>query len=287
MSHDVCAVDFTTNTIQMLVRRRNGSAVATDAALPSEAIEDGKILQPVAVQLYLNRLMKDLKPRSPELRVTVSDSACVTRFLEYPKMSARDLERSLRFEAARELPMNPRDAYLGWQVVDEQQNQQTVLLVAAWRDVVEGYLEALEGLGSVRVIEPRSLALARGAGLPDAILLDWTGERVQVAVVEKGRVTYTSTVLIHNGTASSVPRVVHVVSGILPKATGRRSPLPTRLVLLGKFSGSNDVKDELAQQAGMGRFEFIPDWHPPEPFARVAESSQVANIGMLLRDRDG
>ncbi len=276
---EICAVDFTTSTVQILVRRALGHPDGMEAALPEDVIQDGKILQPVAVQLYLSRLWKALKLGSAEIRLCASDSACVTRALEFPKMPTRELERSLRFEVERELPMSPRDAYLGWQVIDAQKTRETVLLVAAWRDVIEGYLEALDGLGRVSAVEPRSLAVARAVGLADALLIDWTGDRMQVVTVEKRRVTYTNSVQVSNGTANSQGRLLHVISSLIPKAAGRRTQLPPQLVLLGELYGREDVAAALGDN-----LEIVPDWRPPAPYGSFAAASQVANIGLMLRN---
>lgn len=284
MRRDVCAVDFTTNSLQILVAKKSGAADGTEALLPSEAMQDGKILQPAALQLFITRLLKDLGLRLPEIRVALSDSACVTRYLDYPPMSDRDLERSLRFEAVRELPMSPRSAYLGWQVLDRQASSQSVLLVGAWRDVVEDGLQALDGLGTVSVVEPRAMALARAVGIADAVLLDGTGDRLQIAVVEARRVSYTNTALLTDGAVESLDRVLHVIASLLPKARDRRLPLPRRLILLGKLHGRHDIAAALEEMGGGQRFEPLVDWKPADPFGRFTASSQVANIGLLVRN---
>ena len=283
MSKDLCALDFSTNSVQVLVRRRSGAAQSTDALLPSEAIADGKILEPVAIQLYLSRFFKDLKLKAVPARIAISDTACVTRFVRFPKMPARDLERSLRYEADRELPMTRRDAYIGWQVVGDDGKHQTVLLVGAWRDLVEGYLDAVEGLGRVTIIEPRSLALARAVGLPDAVLMDWTGDRLQIVVVDQTAVAYTTSVLVPDGAEDSPRRIAHALLSLLPKGPGPRAKLPQQLVLLGRLQGREDLSQELSADTRW-RFNVVTDWRPAEPFSSVAGASQTANIGMLPRN---
>lgn len=276
---EVCAVDFTTSTVQVLVRRTLGHPDGTEATLPEEAIQDGKILQPVAVQHYLARLWKGMKLGSAEIRVCISDSACVTRALEFPKMPARELERSLRFEVERELPMSPRDAYLAWQVIEEQKTKETVFLVAAWRDVIEGYLDALQGLGRVTVMEPRSLAMARAVGLPDALLIDWTGDRMHVVTVEKRRVSYANSVLITNGAGNSLSRLLQITSSLIPKSVARRSAIPSHLVLLGELYGRDDIAAALGEELNV-----VSGWRPPDPYGGFASGCQVANIGLMLRN---
>ncbi len=284
MSRELCAVDCTTSSVQVVVRRRSGLPAATAADLPTEAIDDGKVMQPVAVHLYVTRLLKSLGARTVDLRVTVPDSACVSRYLEYPKMPLGNLDRSLRLEAGRELPMSPRDAYLGWQVVEIRPDRMLVLLVGTWRDVLEGYLEALDEVGRVRIAEPRSMALARAVGSPDGVLLDWTGEDIQVVGVEGRRVTYTASTTLATGTEDSVNRLVHVIAALLPKAQGRTSAASRPLFLLGKLSERADVAQALVSAPAGKGFDIVPQWRPPEPYRSLANTCQVANIGLLMRN---
>lgn len=286
MSRTVCAIDLTSRSVQVLVRRRSGDIEAADFPLPSEAIHDGKVLQPPAVQHYLARLMRTLKLRRAEVRLVLADTACVTRFLAYPRMPPRDLERSLRLESARELPMNPDNAYLGWETVDINGHHR-VFLVGAWRDTVDGYLQAVEGIGRARIVEPRSVALARAVGLADAVLADWTGDRIQVVVVEDHRVSFSISRTVPEAVTESSSRLAAFLLSLIPKGSSNRGPLPDRLVMLGELYGRADVAGELARQPGAKQFEVVLDWQPVDPFGRFAAACQTATIGALMRDQLG
>lgn len=282
VSRPVCAVDFTTNSINILVQGRPDRVESTGALLPSEAIENGKILQPVAVQLFLSKILKELGVDKPEIRLCLSDSACVSRFLDYPQMPMKDLEQSLRFEAGRELPVSPHKAYLGWQVLDEQAARRRVLLVAAWRDVVEGYLQSAQGLGKVTVLEPRALALARAVGLPDSTVVEWADDRLQVTQVQDRLVQYTTSVAVRNGAASSSSQLLRLLTGLMPTVGGRRPQL-AGVVLLGKLHGREDL--ELAfREAGAGEDLRSTEWELPEPYRQFAGTAQMANVGLLMRN---
>ena len=282
VTRPICAVDFTTNSINILVQRGPDRVEATDALLPSEAIEDGKILQPVAVQLFLTKMLQELGVDKPEIRLCLSDSACVSRFLDYPQMPMKDLEQSLRFEAGRELPVSPRNAYLGWQVLDDQAARQRVLLVAAWRDVVEGYLQSAQGLGRVTVLEPRALALARAVGLPDSTVVEWADDRLQVTQVQDRLVHYTTSVVVLNGAGSSSSQLLRLLTGLMPTVGGKRPQLNS-VVLLGKLYGREDI-EEAFRQAGGGEDVRPAGWELPEPYQQFAGSSQMANVGLLMRN---
>src|ERR1700682_2491907 len=268
VTRPICAVDFTTHSINILVQRRPDRVEATNAVLPTEAIEDGKILQPVAVQLFLTRMLKELGVDKPELRLCLSDSACVSRFLDYPQMPTKDLEQSRRFEAGRELPVSPRNSYLGWQVLDEQASRRRVLLVAAWRDVVEGYLQAAQGIGRVTVLEPRALALARAVGLPDSTVVEWADDRLQVTQVQDRLVHYTTSVAVLNGAGNSSSQLLRLLTGLMPTVGGRRPQLSS-VVLLGKLHGREDI-EQAFREAGSNEGAQPTGWQLPEPYQAFA-----------------
>lgn len=180
--------------------------------------------------------------------------------------------------------MNPETAYLGWEPLDLN-GQDGVVLVGAWRDVVDAYVQAVEGLGQARILEPRSVALARAVGYADVVLVDWTGERVQVVVVEGHRVTFSTSRTVPAAVTESTPRLASFIAVLIPKGSARRGPLPSRLVLLGELYGRHDVAEDLDRQPGFPPFEVEVEWQPPAPFGRFAAACQAATIGALLRDK--
>jgi len=282
VTRPICAVDFTTNSINVLLQRGADRVEATAALLPSEAIEDGKILQPVAVQLFLSKMLKELGVDKPEIRLCLSDSACVSRFLDYPQMPTKDLEQSLRIEAGRELPVSPNKAYLGWQVLDEQAARRRVLLVAAWRDVVEGYLQSAHGLGRVTVLEPRALALARAVGLPDSTVVEWADDRLQVTQVHDRLVQYTTSVAVRNGAGSSSSQLLRLLTSLMP-TVGVRRPQLTGVILLGKLHGREDI-EQAFREAGADEYAPSTRWELPVPYRQFEGTAQMANVGLLMRN---
>src|SRR5207245_5295012 len=129
---------------------------------------------------------------------------------------------------------------------------------------------------------PRSVALARAVGLPDAVLADWTGERVQIVVVEGYRVTFSTSRTIPSSATESTARLAPFIAGLIPKPSGRRGLLPGRLVLLGALYGASDLAAERVRVSGQA-FPALLDWRPADPFGRFAAASQAAAIGALMR----
>src|SRR5207253_5553093 len=92
--------------------------------------------------------------------------------------------RTIIAEAMRSLGVSPGRHYIYWQTIEEHPDGQLVFVLAVPRDVLRSLIEAMRAAG----IRPRSvdvtpLALVRGLGLPDAIILDVDARGVEVAVV--------------------------------------------------------------------------------------------------------
>ena len=281
---DVCAIDITTTNIQVLVRRGGGRVDGIEGGLRPAVVEDGRVAQPEEVRETISRLLMALHASPSEFRMVLSDSACVSRLVEYPPMPHSELKRSIRVEAEHELPMNPHSAYLDWQVVRNDGKGKGVLMVGAWRDLVDDYIDALEGVGHVSIVEPRSMALARAAGFPDAVLVDLTGDRVQAVLVEEYCVTLSTTTTLFAGGAPSALRLSQAVAGLIPRPAGRRAPLPGQVVFTGELYGREDVAEGLRRQPAAHAFEVVAEWDAPQPFQRFISEGQAANVGLLLRN---
>jgi hypothetical protein len=182
--------------------------------------------------------------------------------------------------------MNPDNAYIGWETVEVDGGQHRVFLLGAWRDIVDAYLQAVEGLGRVKIIEPRSVALARAVGLSDAVLVDLTGDRIQIVVVEGRRVTFSTGRTIPTAVNESTARLASFIAGLIPRPSGRRGQLPGQLLLLGELNGRGDVAAELVRISARP-FEVVLEWRPADPFGRFAAACQAATIGALMRDQPG
>jgi hypothetical protein len=251
--------------------------------LSPELVGDGQVLRPQLVRDELLGLFSKLDVRPSEIRLVVSDRVCVTRVLDYPKMPHPEFEKSIPFEAERELPMDVEEAYLAWEVLETNEQGQTVLLVGGWREAVDSYVEALRGVAPVKVVEPRSFALARAAGLTDAVLADWTGDQLQLVVVVGRRVTFTTTAVLLPSVTDSPMRLAQVFCTLLPKPSIRRNALPRRIVFLGQLHGRDDVAAFVQRQPLPQSFDMVTDWIPPGEFGELSAIGQVATAGLLIR----
>lgn len=143
------------------------------APLPDGAVEEGIIMQPEEVGSALNTLWSRGPIKSRSVLLGISNQSVLVRYAAIPKVPADKLSNVIRFHAQEHLPIPLENVVLDYQVIGETTLEGTamleVLLVAARRDMLDGFLEAL----SIARLEPvdidvSTLALMRA--LPEGAL---------------------------------------------------------------------------------------------------------------------
>ncbi len=119
--------------------------------LPDGAIVDGNLEQPEAVSVALSRLLKNLKIRNKKIGFSISGYSVIVKKVNLPAMSAADLESYIAAEAEQYIPFDIDDVYLDYQDLHTENqydggSRTDVMLVAAKKEVVDGYLQMFSGL---------------------------------------------------------------------------------------------------------------------------------------------
>src|SRR5205807_2952452 len=100
----------------------------------------------------------------------------------------KDLVRAMRYAAERSIPFPIDSARWSWDVVERGRDGIRIYLVAAWRDVVDHYAEAVRAAGlEPEVLEPRSIAVARAVNQEQAVLVDAGQYRVHLTLYSGGQ----------------------------------------------------------------------------------------------------
>jgi len=126
--------------------------------VPRGAIVDSTVLDPAAVAAAVRRVLRHEGCAGLPVAVSVSGSAAVVRRVSLPPMTAEELEEAVRWEASYQIPIPLQDVALDYQVLRREgpssaRDAMDVLLVAARRERIAGYLAVVEraGLGAVVV----------------------------------------------------------------------------------------------------------------------------------------
>ncbi|OGQ97626.1 MAG: pilus assembly protein PilM [Deltaproteobacteria bacterium RIFOXYD12_FULL_57_12] len=125
------------------------------AVLPMGAVEEGTLQNPEAVASVVSSLIKSLGIKEKRVAITVSGYSVIVKRINLAVMSAAELEEYIQSEAGQYIPFDIADVYLDFQDLktNTPENDRTdVMLVAAKKDVVNGYLAMLRSAGLQAVI---------------------------------------------------------------------------------------------------------------------------------------
>lgn len=134
--------------------------------LPQGAVEEGIVLQPDKVGEALKRLWSNHGIQTREVTLGISNNSVLVRFASFPRVAPEKLDKLIKYQAQEHLPLPLSSVVLDYMVVGETQKEGRpyldVLLVAAKRDMLGGFLTALEAARLVPLdIDVTSLALLR------------------------------------------------------------------------------------------------------------------------------
>jgi len=167
--------------------------------IPSGAVVDGEVVNPIVVGEALRRLWVEGGFSSNKVVLGASGHRMIVRQAEVPAQNEEDLRSSLRFDGQELIPIPMDDATFDVQILersaeadDKGQSMMRVLIVAAHREMLQSYLAALKAANLEAIaIDASPLALTRVApnGGPNSgveALVAMGAELTTIAVRENG-----------------------------------------------------------------------------------------------------
>lgn len=204
-SSAVRAAQFTVSGRRRKLDRHGG------VPLPAGAVNAGVVVDPTAVGKALKQLWSQARFSSKQVVFSVANDRVLVRQLDLDWMEPADFRKALAYSVADQIPMAAADTNLDFHVLEELpavpelgiDRTLRILLVAAGRDMVETFVNALDvaGLSPLKA-DLAPFALIRAA-CPNPVSVPTD---VAEAIVDIGADTLT--VLTHSG---GRPRFVRTV----------------------------------------------------------------------------
>ncbi len=136
------------------------------ALMPPEAIEDGALVEPAEVARVIGNLLGNMGSKNRKVAISVSGYSVIVKKISLRVMTPEELEQHLHEEAEQYIPFDIDDVYLDCQDLHTNTSPEDytdVMLVAAKRELVDGYLSMLEDLGlETVVVDVDAFALENG-----------------------------------------------------------------------------------------------------------------------------
>jgi type IV pilus assembly protein PilM len=119
-----------------------------EVSLPSGVVEEGMVLQPLEVGYALEELWSKGRIKHRKVLLGVSNQGVLVRYSTIPKVPKEKLAAVIRFHAQELLPIPLESVVMDYMVIGETKNEEgtdmlQVLLVAARRDMLNGFISAL------------------------------------------------------------------------------------------------------------------------------------------------
>lgn len=166
------------------------------AKLPPNCVEDGVMQEPETVGKVISTLLKNLKLKGNKVAISISGYSVIVKKISLMAMEESELATHIQTEAEQYIPFDIDEVFIDFQDLKtntDEDERTDVILVAAKKDVVNGYLEMLSAAGLEAVIvdvDAFALENAYGAnfgGLDENIaLVDIGASKMNINVVAKG-----------------------------------------------------------------------------------------------------
>jgi type IV pilus assembly protein PilM len=169
--------------------------------LPPGVIAGGEVADPELLASEIKEFWSAHSFKGRSVILGVANQRVIVRLLNFPHMSEEDLKSAIGFEAQDHIPMSLDEAVLDYVVLGPQtegSDLDRILVVAAHREMLEGYTTAVKG-GGLRPagMDVKALSLTRSTapeGFFDeeaTLLLDVGTELSSLVVVQGGGPTLT------------------------------------------------------------------------------------------------
>jgi type IV pilus assembly protein PilM len=157
-------------------------------ALPRGAVTGGEVADPLALGAALKEVVRKGRFSVKRTAIGIGNQKVVVRQIDMPVMDEEELRGALQFQAQEYIPIPIEDAILDFQVLEEVTDDAgervlKVLLVAAQRDMVNGFVSAVQQAGlDPAVVDLNPFAVMRALASSSTLL----GPRQSEAVIDIG-----------------------------------------------------------------------------------------------------
>lgn len=136
-----------------------------EVKLPPDCLVEGEIKQPKVFLEALNRLIKTKRGRgklSDEVVSVLPESKTFMKLIEIPLVPEEKIGDKIKEILPQYVPINIEEIYLDWQIVKKTETEQTLLVGASPKNIIDAYVNILSQANLIpTVLEIEAAAIAR------------------------------------------------------------------------------------------------------------------------------
>jgi type IV pilus assembly PilM-like protein len=218
-------------------------------------------------------------------RIAIPETGTAVRDFQLRGVSGGELQRAVLFEGRRQVPMEAADVYFAWHAT-RQRTGYAVYLVAARRGMIDAIQAAVSAAGlQIERMDLKPLALARGMGVADGLLLEWGALEATLVLMVQGRPRFFRTFLLDadtNDVDGQLEELALSVNALIKFVRGAESGVSigptTPLCLGGRFAFVQDGIEQARQRFNFTVVQPVARFKAPATFPWQAH---LAGLGLL------
>ena len=285
----VVTLDIDSTTIRLLETKGGTVTKWASVSLEPDEVEGETVSDQPALGTMVRELMTSSGIKARKVVVSISGLYSVSRILAVSSLPPELTLQEAVLEMAREtMPLSEDRLYLSWQTIVAGEGERQVLVLGVPRDVIDGGMRALRGVGiNPRIVELKTMALTRAVNKEQALILNIEPSSFDIIMVLNGLPEIMRTIAWQPDDLTEEDKVEHlaVTLGLTVDFYNSRHPdtpldPATPLFITGQMSGDITLMEKLQAEL---RYPVEPLAPPLEYPEYLPISEYAVNIGLALR----
>ncbi len=203
-------IDISAKDIKLVSFKGNQVEKWGTAPLAPGIVRDGQILEPKVVGAKIDTLFKSLDIPKTSAIATITGLSSTYRIIRLPRLKVSSISEAILRVAKKEIPLPLEEIYFSWRTIGGNEDEVELFLFGVPRNLIDAIVQTFNVAG-VRLLslDLKSLALARVANRPDALVVNFESDSFDIVLIAEGLPT-----ILH----SVVPRA----DGATPEDNVRR-----------------------------------------------------------------
>ncbi len=166
---EAIGLEIGTSTIKIVELKAGSPPTLRSIAIrptPPGAVSDGQVVEPQAIANEIKAALAEKKIRNKYVVTAVAQQSAITRIVSVPKMTTKELDDAIKWEAERYIPFPIDEVVLDYDTLDNPDDipadgQMEVMIAAAQQEVIARLVEVIKLAG----LEPVVIDVKPFAGL--------------------------------------------------------------------------------------------------------------------------
>jgi len=282
-------IDISSTEIRLLETDGEKVTKWASRSLEPGIFEEDVLSDPVALSVAIKRLVASSGIGVRNMTAGVAGLYSITRIVLLSTPPGETITEESVLEAAADvMPVSEEETYLSWRNVGAAEGGQQVMVIGIPRDVIDSEMQVLKAAGlNPRVLELKSIALARAVGREQALILNIEPSSFDIVIVADGITEVTRTTAWKSSEFSLEDKAEQLAIALeltIGYYNSHHTDFPldraTPFFVTGQMSGDIALMENLQERVGRPSEPLVP---PIECPSHLPVSQYAVNIGLALR----